>query len=313
MIDLHLHLDGALRPETVLDLAKQQGVILPAADEEGLLPFLRVPEDCSSLEDYLKRFALPLSVLQEKDAIARVVFETIEDAQAEGVEYAEIRFAPQLSTEKGLSQEEVVEGAIQGLERGQKEFPGFRGGLILCCMRAGDNREQNLKTVDVAKKYLGKGVCAVDLAGAESLFPTEDFEEIFVKARALEIPFTIHAGEAAGPESIKKALEFGTKRIGHGIRAIEDEALLDQLVREKITLEVCVTSNIHIKAVADAYSHPVRKLFDRGVRVTINTDNRAISNITLKKEHMFLKEAYGFTEEELATMTQYAREAAFVK
>lgn len=310
-IDLHLHLDGSLRPETVWELGREQDIVLPTKAKEELEGFLRVPEDCKSLTEYLQCFDLPLMVLQKAEAIERVVYELIEDLKEEGVIYAEIRFAPQFSTKKGLSQEQVVEAAIAGLNRGVKDFSSIKASLILCCMRGEGNEEENLKTIEVAGKYLGKGVCAVDLAGAEALFKTECYEGLFEKVRKLGLPFTIHAGEADGAESIKKALEFGAKRIGHGIRVIEDRELLEKVIREKITLEVCPISNLHTKAAKDVNSHPIRVLFDMGVRVTVNTDNRTVSNTSLDREYEFLKKYYQFQEKEIEKMNEYAKEAAF--
>ena len=243
--ELHLHLDGSLRPETVWELAKEQGIRLPAESAEEVKYKMEVPEDCRTLEEYLERFDLPLLVLQRADAIARVTYELVEDLAKEGVDYAEIRFAPQLSVNGGLTQDEVVEAAIHGAERGMKAYPEIRVGLILCCMRGADNEALNMQTVETAKKYLGPVVCAVDIAGAEGLFPTENFAPVFAKVREYGIPMTIHAGEAAGPDSMKTALSFGTKRIGHGVAAINDPELIRRLIDENVTLEVCVTSNYH--------------------------------------------------------------------
>lgn len=313
MIELHLHLDGSVRPETVLAMGKEQGIKLPAETMEELIPFLRVPKNCQSLVEYLERFDLPLMLLQTTSALERVSYELIEDLIGEGFNYAEIRFAPQLHIQKGLSQAQIVASVIKGLNLALEKYKdtSFVGSFILCCMRGDSNHEANLETVSVAKEFLGKGVCAVDLAGAESLFPTGTFTKEFELAKKLSVPFTIHAGEDSGPESIRKALEFGAKRIGHGIHAIEDEELIKELVEKKITLEVCVISNIHSKCVENAEAHPIRRLFDKGVRVTINTDNRTVSNITLKEEIEFLKKQYGFTDLEIEQMQQYAFEARF--
>ena len=241
IVELHLHLDGSLRPETVWELAKEQGVELPAKSAEEVKYMMEVPEDCKTLEEYLERFDLPLLVLQKADAIERVTFELVEDLAKEGVEYAELRFAPQFSIKDGLTQDEVVEAAIRGAERGMKMYPQIRVGLILCCMRGADNEELNMQTVETAKKYLGDVVCAVDIAGAEGLFPTENFAPVFAKVREYGVPMTLHAGEAAGPDSMKTALSFGTKRIGHGVAAINDPELIKRLIDENVTLEVCVT------------------------------------------------------------------------
>lgn len=312
-IDLHVHLDGSLRPDTVWELAKEQGISLPADSREELTALLQAPEECGSLTEYLERFELPLRVLQRPEALERVTLELVEDLAAQGLDYAEIRFAPQLSVREGLTQAQVVEAALRGLNRGLQACPEIKAGLILCCMRGADNRMENDETLETAKQYVGRGVLAVDLAGAEALFPTADYAGLFQKAREAGLAYTIHAGEADGPESIRRALEFGARRLGHGVRAIEDDSLIEQIIREGITLEVCPISNLHTKLAADRYSHPIRKLFDRGVRVTVNTDNMTVSNTTLEREYEFLRDCYGFTREEIARMNQYAREAAFLK
>ena len=311
--ELHLHLDGSLRPETVWELAKEQGIRLPAESAEEVKYKMEVPEDCRTLEEYLERFDLPLLVLQRADAIERVTYELVEDLAKEGVDYAEIRFAPQLSVNGGLTQDEVVEAAIRGAERGMKTYPEIRVGLILCCMRGADNEALNMQTVETAKKYLGPVVCAVDIAGAEGLFPTENFAPVFAKVREYGIPMTIHAGEAAGPDSMKTALSFGTKRIGHGVAAINDPELIRRLIDENVTLEVCVTSNYHTKVVPAIEMHPIHKLLDEGVHVTVNSDNRTCSRTTLQKEKEVLKEELGFTDEEIEKMQEYAWEARFLK
>ena len=311
--ELHLHLDGSLRPETVWELAKEQGIRLPAESAEEVKYKMEVPEDCRTLEEYLERFDLPLLVLQRADAIERVTYELVEDLAKEGVDYAEIRFAPQLSVNGGLTQDEVVEAAIRGAERGMKAYPEIRVALILCCMRGADNEALNMQTVETAKKYLGPVVCAVDIAGAEGLFPTENFAPVFAKVREYGIPMTIHAGEAAGPDSMKTALSFGTKRIGHGVAAINDPELIRRLIDENVTLEVCVTSNYHTKVVPAIEMHPIHKLLDEGVHVTVNSDNRTCSRTTLQKEKEVLKEQLGFSDEEIEKMQEYAWEARFLK
>ncbi len=313
LMELHLHLDGSLRPETVWELAKEQGVELPVGTLEEVRQQMKVPEDCQTLEEYLKRFDLPLLVLQEENALERVTFELTEDLAKAGLDYAEIRFAPQLSLQNGLTQDQVVQAAIRGAERGMKAYPGIRVGLILCCMRGDQNEALNLETVEMVKKYLGRVVCAVDIAGAEGLFDTRLFKPVFDKVNEYGLPMTIHAGEAAGPDSIRTALSYGTRRIGHGVAAAQDEALIKELVRDGITLEVCVTSNFHTKVMNRLEDHPIRKLFDAGVRVTINSDNMTASDTNLAKEIQVLKDVLGFTEEEIETMEQYGWEARFLK
>ena len=313
LIELHLHLDGSLRPETVWELAKEQNIKLPANTVDEVRDQMQVPEDCRTLEEYLTRFDLPLLVLQTREALERAAFELTEDLAKEGVTYAEIRFAPQLSIKGGMTQEQAVEAAIEGVKRGMEQYPSIRVGLILCCMRGEDNEEWNLQTVETAKKYLGDAVCAVDIAGAESLYPTERFAPVFEKVREYGLPSTIHAGEAAGPESMKTALAFGAKRIGHGVAAVEDPELVRRLIEEQITLEVCVTSNYQTKVVPSIEAHPIRRLFNAGVRVTVNSDNRTVSNTNVRKELDILRNVFGFKEQEIEKMEEYAWEARFLR
>ena len=313
LIELHLHLDGSLRAESMWELAKEQGIELEEKTIEEVRAKMEVPEDCKTLEEYLERFALPTKILQTEAAMERVAFEMVETLANEGVTYAEVRFAPQLHVQKGLTQDEVVEAVIRGTRRGMEQYPGIRVGLILCCMRGDTNGDLNMATVEATRKYLGDMVCAIDIAGAEGLYPTAMFEDLFVKVREYNLPMTIHAGEADGPESMKAALSFGTKRIGHGIAAIADPELMAHLIKEKITLEVCITSNYHTKEVPSIEAHPFRKLFDAGVRVTLNSDNMTCSKVNILSELEILRNQFGFTEEEIDTIMEYAYEARFLK
>ena len=305
LIDLHLHLDGSLSVKSVKELAALQNIEIPENEEE-LLKLLRINDDCKDLTEYLEKFAFPGKLLQTKEAIALSVYNLQEELKEQGLIYAEIRFAPQLHTKEGLCQREVIEAAIDGLNRSD-----FSAGLILCCMRGNDNHEENLETVKLAKDYLGKGVVCVDIAGAEALFPTENFEDLFVLAKELGIPYTIHAGEADGPRSVYKALEFGTKRLGHGIRSLEDPELVEKIAREGITLELCPTSNIHTCMFPSIEEYPLRTLMDAGVKVTINTDNMTVSNINLAKEFGKLIAAFNLTDEEIKGFARNSVNACF--
>ena len=305
LIDLHLHLDGSLSVKSVKELAALQNIEIPENEEE-LLKLLRINDDCKDLTEYLEKFAFPGMLLQTKEAVALSVYNLQEELKEQGLIHAEIRFAPQLHTHKGLSQREVIEAAIEGLDRSD-----FSAGLILCCMRGNDNHEENLETVRLAKDYLGKGVVCVDIAGAEALFPTENFGDLFALAKELEIPYTIHAGEADGPKSVYKALEFGTKRLGHGVRSLEDPALIEKIVSEGITLELCPTSNIHTCMFPSIEEYPLRKLMEAGVKVTINTDNMTVSNINLAKEFGKLISAFNLTDEEIKGFARNSVNACF--
>ena len=301
LIDLHLHLDGSLSLPSVRELAAMQGIEIEK-DDADLLRKLQVSPTCRDLNEYLEKFDFPCSLLQTEAAITRSVANLCAELAQQGLLYAEIRFAPQLHLLKGLNQQQVVEAAMAGLDHEK-----FKANLILCCMRGFDNHEANLETVRVASKYVGQGVCAVDLAGAEALFPTEHFEDLFTLARELGVPYTIHAGEACGAESVYTALRFGTKRLGHGVRSIEDDALVERLAAEGVALELCPTSNLNTSIFERIEDYPLRKLMAAGVKVTVNTDNMMVSGVTLASELEKLR----LTKEELHTLALNAAEASF--
>lgn len=304
LIDLHMHLDGSISVEAARKLAAMQNLSLP--EGKALETALRVSPDCRDLNEYLTKFALPLTLLQTKAGIAESVYLLLEELKAEGVIYAETRFAPQLHCDKGLTQADAIEAAIEGLKRS-----GLPGGLILCCMRGGDTKEANLETVRLAAEYLNKGVFAVDLAGAEAIFPTEDYEEEFALARQLQVPYTIHAGEADGPDSVRKALSFGTKRIGHGVRCVEDPELVAELAAQKILLECCPTSNLQTQIFPDKNSLPFRKFLDAGLRFTINTDNISVSGTSLRREWALVIDTFHLTEAEVMGILLNAADGCF--
>lgn len=301
LIDLHLHLDGSLSLASVKRLAALKDMALP--DDDTLLKQLQVQPDCRSLNEYLEKFAFPCSLLQSEEAISLAVQTLCEELQAQGLIYAEIRFAPQLHLLEGLTQDKVVAAACEGLHR--TDFPA---GLILCCMRGSDNREENLVTVRMTEKYLGRGVCACDLAGAEALFPTKDFKELFDLAKELGVPYTIHAGEADGPDSVRCALSYGTRRLGHGVRSIEDPALVEELAAKGVTLECCPTSNLHTCMFPSYEVYPLKDLLAKGLRVTVNTDNMTVSGVTLSHE----LEKLDLMAEQAKQVAVNAANAAFV-
>ena len=294
-VELHLHLDGSVRYQTALE-------IIGNIKKEDMI----ISDDCHDLNEYLTKFSVPLAILQTKENLERVAYELALDLKSENVIYAEIRFAPLKHLLKGLSPEEVIESVLKGLKK-----VNIKTNLILCMMR-GDTFDNNLKVVALALKFLNRGVCALDLAGAESLYPTSDYKELFAIAQANGIPFTIHAGEAAGFESIKEALDFGALRIGHGIKCLEDEKLIKELKEKNILLEICPTSNIQTKAVTAYQKHPVYELYKKGVPICINTDNRTVSNITLTKEYQKLMQNFSLTTNDLKQMNINAINGAFL-
>lgn len=313
--DLHVHLDGSISFDTARKLAKMQGMDVKSDVE--LSRAMVVSKNCRDLNEYLMKFDYPLSLLQTKEAITLSVYELLCKQRKHGIVYSEIRFAPQLHKQKGLSQEQVVLAAINGLQRFEDEVRNditpMTSGLILCCMRGNDNVNENFETVEVAKAFLNRGVCAIDLAGAEGLYPTKDFEEIFKRASSKNIPFTIHAGEADGPESIWKAIEFGAKRIGHGIRCIEDKELMHRLAKDQIALELCPTSNLNTKVFKDITEYPMKQLLDAGICATINTDNMTVSDVTVESELNLIANTFGFSNEEMNEIIENSHFGAFYK
>lgn len=310
MIDLHLHLDGSINPKNIAAMAQMSQLPLNLTEEEAKKQMMVMP-DCISLKDYLDKFELPLRLLQTEECMEYAVYELIRDLRQQGLCYAEIRFAPQLHTRRGLSQNAVVQAAIRGLQCGQRDFQ-MPANLILCCMRSAQNQNENMETIRTAEKYLGNGVCAVDLAGDETAHPTETFREVFQLAKELHIPAIIHAGEAAGAESIQQALALGAVRIGHGIHAIEDAALLDTLKNRHIYLEMCYSSNLQTKAANNPETYPLVPFLQKGLGITINTDNTTVSDTTLKKEYQLLQKQFSLDSLTLQQLAFHAADAAFL-
>lgn len=306
MIDLHLHLDGALSLDSVRELADMQHIAVPDDDAE-LLRLMRVGPDCRNLGEFLEKFAFPCSLLQTKAGLTRAVSTLCAELKSQGLVYAEIRFAPAKSCEKGMSQEDAVLAALDGLREAGKSFAA---NLILCCMR-GASELENTETVRLAHKYLGQGVCAADLAGAEALFPNGDYAEVFALARRLGVPFEIHAGEADGASSVWSALELGAARIGHGVRGAEDPLLLKQLSDNQVPLMLCPTSNVQTCVFADVADMPVRALMDAGVKITINTDDPSIEGTDLRSEWKKIINAFRLTPGEVEGIMLNCVDASF--
>lgn len=285
--DLHCHLDGSLRAATLRDLAREQRVELPE-DEDELRRLLSPPVTGGDLDDYLKIFDLTLSVMQSEAALERVASELALDAAAEGVRYQEVRYAPILHQRDGLSLEAVIDAVVRGLERGEAEASAagtpIQCAIILCGIRQLEP-ETSIRQAELAVQYKNRRVVGFDLAGAEKDHPAKHHLDAFYKIRNANLSATVHAGEAFGPDSIHQALHYcGAHRIGHGTRLREDEALLAYVNDHRIGIEVCLTSNVQTGAVTDLSSHPFGDYMRRGLRVSLNTDNRLISNTTVSQE-----------------------------
>ena len=310
-VELHCHLDGSLRIPTILDLAKQDKVILPTSNSDKLSKLLVIGKTRGSLEDYIKRFNITLSVMQTPAALRRTTYELIEDVAKENVRYIEIRYSPILHTKKGMSLGESVEAVRKGLERGRKDF-GVDSGIIVCGIR-NISAAASLKLADLTVRYKNKGVVGFDLAGAEENFPAKDHQEAFYMILNNNINATIHAGEAFGPSSIHQAIHHcGAHRIGHGTRLKEDKDLMNYVNDHRITLEVCLTSNWQTRSIRSLKYHPLKYYYDQGIRVTLNTDNRLMSGTTLTKEFFLAHKLFGFKLHDFREMIIMAMKSAFL-
>lgn len=298
-VELHMHLDGSIPISYVI---KKYNIT-----KEEIKSKMIADEKCKNLNDYLTKFDYPISIMQTKEELQDIMIQLLNELKEQNVVYVEIRFAPQFHTNKGLSQEEVIKTVIDA-----KNIVDIKSNLILCVMRGKNNIDKNFETVNLAKKYLGKGVCAIDLAGAEALFKTEEYKDIFKYAKEQNIPFTIHAGEADGIDSIKSAIDFGAKRIGHGVRAIESEKLMEYIKENSITLEVCPTSNIQTCICNSYSSHPLEKLYKYGILTTINTDNMTVSNTDLLNEYINIIDNTSLTYADIEKMNKNSIKAAFL-
>ncbi len=281
--DLHIHLDGSVRISTLLELAKKQNIELPTSDFKKLKKMLVPGLRCRSLVEYLRPFDIVLSVLQEEEALSRVAFELAEDAARENTWYMEVRYSPVLHTKRGMKVTTIIDAVLDGMHRAEKKY-NIKTGIIVCGMRNIDP-ETSIMIADLAVAYKNQGVVGFDLAGAEENHPAKHHREAFYRILNNNINSTAHAGEAYGPDSIHQALHYcGAHRIGHGTRLMEDGDLLNYINDHRIPLEICLTSNIQTKAALSFDKHPLKFYYDYGLRVTINTDNRLISNTTLTKE-----------------------------
>lgn len=309
--DLHVHLDGSLRVETMLELAEQQGVELPAKDPERLRQLVQVGDNCQSLEEYLKAFDLTLSVLQDFDALRRTAFELAEDSALENVKYLEVRFCPLLHTQKGLSMPQIVKAVLQGLADAERQYDIVTG-VIICGIRH-ISPKNSLDLARLTISFKNRGVVAFDLAGAEYDNPAKDHKEAFELILNENINCTVHAGEAFGPKSISQAIHYcGAHRIGHGTRLIEDRDMLNYVNDHRIPLEICLTSNLQTKAIDKIENHPLKKYYELGLRVTINTDNRLISNTTVTDELYLASQVFELDLNDIANIIINGFKSAFM-
>jgi adenosine deaminase len=309
--DLHVHLDGSLRPATVRELAARDGLPWDFADDDDVRRVCQVDETCASLEEYLKVFDITLQMMQRADDIARIAFELAEDAHRENVRYMEVRYSPLLHTREGLQPDDVVAAVQDGLDRARRRF-GIVTGQIICGIRH-MAPEESFRLAELAVRWRRGGVVGFDLAGAEKDYPAKHHIQAFYLILNNNINVTIHAGEAFGPASIHQAIHYcGAHRIGHGTRLIEDPDLMAWVNDHRIAVEVCLASNLQTRAVPDLRSHPVGSYLAAGLRITLNTDNRLVSGTTVTNELALAVAHFGLSEEQVVHLAMNGFKSAFL-
>ncbi len=305
--DLHCHLDGGLRASTARDFLREDGEAVPGQLEEKL----RVASDNADLEQYLESFELPCRLLQTAGRLERVAYELAEDAAAENIRYLEVRFAPLLHCEQGLTLDQVIESVLTGLEQAEQDY-NIDTGLILTGLRQ-SSPEKTTVLAEKVTEYWNRGVVALDLAGAERGHPAKDHLEAFYVVRNRNINLTVHAGEDFGPESIHQAIHYcGAHRIGHGVRLREDEELLNYVNDHRIPLEICLSSNVQTRAVESYEAHPLPDYLKKGLRVSLNTDNRTVSDTTVTDEYLLAIEKFNFSLRDVRRLIINGFKSAFL-
>ena len=299
-IELHCHLDGSLSRE-----------FLESRTGRSILPEeLSVTDDCKSLAEYLEKFDLPCACLRDEEGLEGAGYDVLKTMSYENVCYAEIRFAPLLSVTENMGVNRVIEALLRGLERGKKEF-GIDYNVITCAMRH-HTQEANYQMIRIAREYLGDGVCAADLAGAEAQYPMNEFMELFEQTKRLGMPFTIHAGECGNVQNIADAIAVGAGRIGHGIAMRGNEGIQKMVRDAGVGVEMCPISNHQTKAVESSREYPLREFLEAGLLVSINTDNRTVSNTSMTEELEFIQKTFGIGDEEIRQLMRNAAKTAFV-
>lgn len=309
-IELHCHLDGSLRPETIIEIARREGITLPSFEIEEIQKELIAPLECESLDEYLERFTIPNLVMQSKENLRRITFELFEDAAQENVKYMEVRFAPLLHTAKGLDVEEIIQSVLDGMKDAENQYE-IKGNLILSCMRT-MSAASAFEVVEKGRKFLGKGVVAIDLCASEEEGFCRRFVEPIALAREYGYRVTIHAGETGIGENVLEAVELlGAERIGHGVFIKDCEEAYNIVKENNVTLEMCPTSNVQTKAVNSFSEHPIYPFHKDGIKVTINTDNRTVSDTTMSNECNIIFNEFNLSEEDYQQIYLNSVEASF--
>lgn len=309
-IDLHCHLDGSVRPQTIIDLAAEQNLTLPSNDLDTIKSLMVAPETCTNLDEYLKRFELPLSVMQTQAGLERISFELFEDAAKENVKYLEVRFGPLLHLQQGLTLEEVIGSVVRGMKKAQEKYD-IQGNYILSILRTMPKDRIN-ETIDAGAKFLNDGVVAFDLAGSEVPGFCHEFIPYAQYACEKGYRVTIHAGEQGSGQNVFDAITLlNAERVGHGIHIKGHQEAYDLVKEKNVALETCPSSNIQTKAVENLHSHPIKAFHKDGVLITINTDNRTVSNTTMTDEVRKVVTEFNLTKKEYFEIYKVSVEHSF--
>jgi adenosine deaminase len=311
IVELHRHLDGNIRLETILDLARKHNIALPAVDAEGLRPYVQVTEPQPGVMAFISKFKWPMAVLVDAEACRRVAYENVGDAKQEGIDYIELRFSPWFIAETNhLDPSMVVEAVVDGIEKGKRDF-GVKVNLIGILSRTygAETASKELEALLSQRSH----IIALDLAGDEENFPPEWFKEQFRRAKENGWHITVHAGEISGAYSIWHALrDLGAERIGHALSAVEDPTLMEYLAANQVGVENCLSSNVQTSCVHDFRSHPLKIFLEHGIRASISTDDPGISGIDLAHEYDFAAPKAGLSAAQIRQLQVNALEAAFL-
>ena len=312
-VELHCHMDGAIPYRLFVKYCREDGLVPEGVSDEQWIKD-HVMTETMSLSDCMGEFALLTGILQSADRLEELAFELLKDMYESGTKLVELRFSPQSHLNENLSMDEAVQAALRGRKRALEVYPDLVCGFLLCMMNFGLNLgtlENNKATIELAAKYKDQGVVGIDLAGDETATPIESYAPMFEYARQLGVNYTIHAGESGPASNVMFAISQKGGRIGHGIHSIEDEDVVNELIRNNFLIEVSVTSNFFSRCVPSIAEHPIRKLWDKGVMININTDDPELMGIDLKHEYDVIAKNFGFTEREFILSNLYSARASF--
>jgi len=311
-VDLHRHLEGSIEPRTLISIAKRRGLELPAYDEKGLKPYLQITGQDKTLLDFLKKFETIGKAFTDKDAIEEITYEAIKDANTDNVKYAEFRFSPvYMASQYGLKEEDVMKGVLDGVKKAKKDFDTDIRLIMIVERQMGPKHAAHVERM--AEQYMDKGVVALDLANDEFHFPPGPYAEVFQKAKDAGLNITVHAGEAGGADNVKVSVnDLKADRIGHGVRTFEDPTVEKDVLNKGIPLEMCPTSNVQTGATESLETHPFKRYYDEGIKVTINTDDPGVSDIVLSDDYYKIVDQFGFSLQDVENFVMNGVDAAFL-